>query len=140
MIKFGKGVVKFRVPILIISFLLLIPAALGYFKTRVNYDILTYLPKDIETMKGQDILLDQFGSGSFSFLVVEGMQEKDISAMRENIADVDHVKDCIWYDSLSDISIPMDMLPDEVYDFFNNDEADSTLMVVLYDSSLLKKS
>lgn len=136
MIKFGKGVVKFRVPILIISFLLLIPAALGYFKTRVNYDILTYLPKDIETMKGQDILLDQFGSGSFSFLVVEGMQEKDISAMRENIADVDHVKDCIWYDSLSDISIPMDMLPDEVYDFFNNDEADSTLMVVLYDSSM----
>ncbi len=136
MIKFGKGVVKFRVPILIISFLLLIPAALGYFKTRVNYDILTYLPKDIETMKGQDILLDQFGSGSFSFLVVEGMQEKDISAMREDIADVDHVKDCIWYDSLSDISIPMDMLPDEVYDFFNNDEADSTLMVVLYDSSM----
>ncbi len=136
MIKFGKGVVKFRVPILIISFLLLIPAAFGYFKTRVNYDILTYLPKDIETMKGQDILLDQFGSGSFSFLVVEGMQEKDISAMREDIADVDHVKDCIWYDSLSDISIPMDMLPDEVYDFFNNDEADSTLMVVLYDSSM----
>ena len=136
MIKFGKGVVKFRVPILIISFLLLIPAALGYFKTRVNYDILTYLPKDIETMKGQDILLDQFGSGSFSFLVVEGMQEKDISAMREDIADVNHVKDCIWYDSLSDISIPMDMLPDEVYDFFNNDEADSTLMVVLYDSSM----
>ena len=87
-------------------------------------------------MKGQDILLDQFGSGSFSFLVVEGMQEKDISAMREDIADVDHVKDCIWYDSLSDISIPMDMLPDEVYDFFNNDEADSTLMVVLYDSSM----
>lgn len=136
MIKFGKGVVKFRVPILIISFLLLIPAALGYFKTRVNYDILTYLPRDIETMKGQDILLDQFGSGSFSFLVVEGMQEKDISAMREDIADVAHVKDCIWYDSLSDISIPMDMLPDEVYDFFNNDEADSTLMVVLYDSSM----
>lgn len=136
MIKFGKGVVKFRVPILIISFLLLIPAAIGYFNTRVNYDILTYLPKDIETMKGQDILLDQFGTGSFSFLVIEGMQDKDISAMREDIADVDHVKDCIWYDSLSDISIPMEMLPDEVYDFFNDDEADSTLMVVLYDTGM----
>ncbi len=136
MIKFGKAVVKLRVPILILSFLLLIPSAIGYFNTRVNYDILTYLPEDIETMEGQDILLDEFGTGAFSFLVVEGMDAKDIASMRESIAGVDHVKDCIWYDSLADISIPMEILPDEVYEFFNNDEANSTLMMVLYDSSM----
>ena len=86
MIKFGKAVVKLRVPILILSFLLLIPSALGYFNTRVNYDILTYLPEEIETMKGQEILLEEFGTGSFSFLVVDGMDEKNISEMREQIS------------------------------------------------------
>lgn len=111
MIKFGKAVVKLRIPILILSFLLLIPSAIGYFNTRVNYDILTYLPKDIETMKGQDILLDEFGTGAFSFCVVEGMEPKDISAMREEMAQVNHVKDVIWYDSILDVSIPMEMLP-----------------------------
>lgn len=136
MIKFGKAVVKLRVPILILSFLLLIPSAIGYFNTRVNYDILTYLPKDIETMKGQDILLEEFGTGAFSFCVVEGMEPKDISAMREQIAEVDHVKDAIWYDSILDISIPMEMLPDDVYNFFNNKDADATLLVVLYDTSM----
>ncbi len=136
MIKFGKAVVKLRIPILILSFLLLIPSAIGYFNTRVNYDILTYLPKDIETMKGQDILLDEFGTGAFSFCVVEGMKPKDISAMREEMAQVDHVKDVIWYDSILDVSIPMEMLPDDLYEFFNNKDADSTLMVVLYDTSM----
>ena len=136
MIKFGKAVVKLRIPILILSFLLLIPSAIGYFNTRVNYDILTYLPKDIETMKGQDILLDEFGTGAFSFCVVEGMEPKDISVMREEMAQVDHVKDVIWYDSILDVSIPMEMLPDDLYEFFNNKDADSTLMVVLYDTSM----
>ena len=136
MIKFGKAVVKLRIPILILSFLLLIPSAIGYFNTRVNYDILTYLPKDIETMKGQDILLDEFGTGAFSFCVVEGMEPKDISAMREEMAQVDHVKDVIWYDSILDVSVPMEMLPDDLYEFFNNKDADSTLMVVLYDTSM----
>lgn len=136
MIKFGKAVVKLRIPILILSFLLLIPSAIGYFNTRVNYDILTYLPKDIETMKGQDILLDEFGTGAFSFCVVEGMEPKDISAMREEMAQVDHVKDVIWYDSILDVSIPMEMLPDDLYEFFNNKDADSTLLVVLYDTSM----
>ena len=136
MIKFGKTVVKLRIPILILSFLLLIPSAIGYFNTRVNYDILTYLPKDIETMKGQDILLDEFGTGAFSFCVVDGMEPKDISAMREEMAQVDHVKDVIWYDSILDVSIPMEMLPDDLYEFFNNKDADSTLMVVLYDTSM----
>lgn len=136
MIKFGKAVVKLRVPILIISFLLLIPSAIGYFHTRVNYDILTYLPEDIETMKGQDILLDEFGTGAFSFCVVEGMEPKDISEMREQITSVDHVKDAIWYDSVMDISVPMEMLPDDIYEFFNNKDADATLMVVFYDTSM----
>lgn len=136
MIKFGKGVVKFRIPILILSILLLIPAGIGYFNTRVNYDILTYLPEDIETMKGQDILLEEFGTGAFSFCVVEGMEAKDISVMREEIAEVPHVKSVIWYDSLADISIPMEMLPSDIYEFFNNKEADSTLLAVLYDTSM----
>jgi hypothetical protein len=136
MINFGKGVVKLRVPILILSILLLIPSGIGYFNTRVNYDILSYLPKDIETMEGQDILLDEFGTGAFSFCVVEGMDSKDISAMRKSMEEVDHVKAVIWYDSLADISIPMSMLPDELYDFFNNSDTDSTLLAVLYDSSM----
>lgn len=136
MIKFGKGVVKLRVPILILSILLLIPAGIGYLNTRVNYDILTYLPKDIETMKGQDILLEEFGTGAFSFCVVEGMDEKDISEMRKDMEEVDHVKAVIWYDSIADISIPLEMLPNDIYDFFNNKDADSTLMAVLYDTSM----
>ena len=136
MIKFGKGVVKLRIPILILSILLLIPAGLGYLNTRVNYDILTYLPEDIETMKGQDILLKEFGTGAFSFCVVEGMEAKEIAAMREEIAEVPHVKDVIWYDSFADISIPMELLPDELYEFFNNQETGSTLLAVLSDTSM----
>ena len=136
MIKFGKAVVKLRIPILIISFLLLIPSAIGYFNTRVNYDILSYLPEDIETMKGQDILLDEFGTGAFSFCVVEGMDAKDIKVMREEMEQVSHVKSVIWYDSLADISIPMQMLPDDVDDFFNNADTGSTLLAVLYDTSM----
>lgn len=136
MIKFGKGVVKLRVPILMISILLLVPAAFGYFNTRVNYDILTYLPGEIETMKGQDILLEEFGTGAFSFCVVEGMDAKGVSAMREKIAQVPHVKDAIWYDSVMDISVPMEMLPDNIYEFFNNRETGSTMLAVLYDTSM----
>ena len=136
MIKFGKGVVKHRVLILIISFALLIPAAFGYFNTRVNYDILSYLPDELESMKGQDILVDEFGTGAFSLCVIEGMEDKDISTLREQIADVDHVKSVIWYDSLADLSVPMDVLPDEIYDIFNNDESDSTLMAILFDTSM----
>ena len=136
MIKFGKAVVKLRIPILILSILLLIPAGIGYLNTRVNYDILTYLPEDIETMKGQDILLEEFGTGAFSFCVVEGMEPGDVAVMREQMAEVPHVKSVIWYDSLADISIPIEMLPDEIYEFFNNDEKDSTMLAVLYDTSM----
>lgn len=136
MINFGKGVVKLRIPILIVSIILLFPAALGYFHTRVNYDILTYLPKEIDTMKGQDILLDEFGTGAFSMCVVEGMEDQDISKMRKNMEKVDHVKKILWYDSLADLSIPKTMLPDKVQNAFINEDKDATLMVIFFDSSM----
>ena len=103
MINFGKKVVKFRVPIFIISLMLLIPSAFGYFGTKINYDILSYLPGDIETMKGQDILVDEFGTGAFSLFVAEGMDNKDVAALKSKIEKVEHVSKVIWYDSILDI-------------------------------------
>ena len=134
--KFAKGIVKCRFMILIIAVALLIPSAIGYFNTRINYDVLTYLPDNIETMVGQDILLDQFGVGSFSMYIVEGMQAKDVSALKEKIEQVDHVKSVLWYDSFMDLSIPMEMLPDEIYDAFNNASTDSTMMFIMYDTGM----
>lgn len=134
--KFGKGVVKCRVLILILSVILLIPSAFGYFRTRVNYDILSYLPEEIETMKGQEILKDDFGIGAFSLCVVEGMENKDVCALEEKIGEVPHVKSVVWYDTIADLSLPMEVLPDELYDVFNNDEHDATLMAVLYDTGM----
>ena len=136
MINFGKWVVKHKIAILVIGILLLIPSALGYFKTRVNYDILTYLPKDIETMKGQDILVDEFGTGAFSMCVVEGMSDKDISKMRKEMEAVPNVKAVLWYDSLVDLSIPKELLPDEIKEVFMNEEADSTILFVLFPTSI----
>lgn len=135
MLKLGEKIVSARVVILILSFVLLIPAAYGYIKTRVNYDILSYLPKDIETMEGQDILVDQFGTGAFSLYVVEGMEDKDISALKEKIENVDHVSKVIWYDSFADLSVPKSMLPDSLYDAFNNDEKDATMMAIIFDDT-----
>lgn len=132
--KLGNGVVKFRVPILILAFLLLIPSAIGYFNTRVNYDILSYLPGDIETMKGQDILEEEFGTGAFSMFIVQGMPEKDVSALKAKIQDVNHVKDVLWYDSVMDLNVPMEVLPDELKDAFNN--GDSTMMAILFDTTM----
>lgn len=129
--KLSHLIVKLRYVILIVAIALLVPAAIGYFNTRVNYDILTYLPKDIETMKGQDILLDQFGTGSFVLYVAEGMEEKDVANLKSKIENVDHVADVIWYDSVMDLSVPMEMLPTEVYDAFNSDDA--TMMFVVFD-------
>lgn len=134
--KFGEGVVKYRVLILLLSVALLIPAAFGYFKTRINYDILSYLPDEIETMKGQEILKDDFGIGAFSLCVIEGMRAKDISALEQKIEEVPHVKKAVWYDTLADLSMPMEVLPKELYEVFNNDEHDATLMAVLYDTGM----
>ncbi len=131
--RFAKAVVKLRVPILILAFLLLIPSGIGYINTKVNYDMLSYLPEEIDTMKGQDILKEEFGTGAFSMFVVEGMEEKDVSALKAKIEQVDHVKDVIWYDSVMDLSIPMEMLPDEIYNTFNN--GDATMMFILFDDT-----
>ncbi len=129
--KLSKQIVKLRYLILILAIALLIPAGIGYLKTRVNYDILTYLPKDIETMKGQDVLLDQFGTGAFVLYVAEGMEEQDVATLKANIEKVDHVSDVLWYDSLMDLSVPMEMLPDDVYKAFNSDDA--TMMFIIFD-------
>ncbi len=129
--KLSQLIVKLRYVILIVSIALLIPAGIGYLNTRVNYDILTYLPKDIETMKGQDILLDQFGTGAFVLYVCEGMEEKDVANLKAEIEKVDHVADVIWYDSIMDLSVPMQMLPGEVYEAFNSDDA--TMMFIIFD-------
>lgn len=122
-----------RIPIFILSVALLIPSFLGYVSTRVNYDILSYLPGDIETMKGQDILVNEFGTGAFSLFVAEGMEEKEISALRRDIEQVEHVNKVIWYDSFMDISVPMELLPAGLKDAFNN--GDATLMAIIFDET-----
>lgn len=131
--RFAKGIVKFRIPILIAAIVLLIPAYIGYVNTRVNYDVLVYLPKDIETMKGQDILEDEFDTGAYSLVICEGMSNKQLSSLQKDLEEVDHVNNVIWYGSLVDPSIPMNMLPDDIYDAFNAD--DSTLMFITFDTT-----
>lgn len=131
---FGQVVVKLRIPILIMAIFLLIPAAIGYIKTRTNYDILTYLPKDIETMKGQDILAKDFGTGAFSMVIVDGMQAKDMEKLADKIGEVDHVKRVICYDSLTGGGIPKELLPEKVENAIV--KGDSQLMIVFFDTTL----
>ena len=133
MLKFGEWIVKHRALILIIGVLLLIPSALGYVKTRVNYDILSYLPKDINTMIGQDILKEDFGQGGFSLVMVEGMSDKDVAATADRIKAVDHVSDVICYQSMTGCNIPKEILPENIYDFFNH--GDNTMMAVFFDDT-----
>lgn len=131
--RFGKFVVKFRTPILIIAILLLIPAALGMIYTRVNYDMLSYLPDTIETMKGQNILSDDFGKGAFSLVVVEGMDEKDLATLENDIKQVDHVDTVLGYEDLTSNRIPKELIPEKYYDAFNS--GDATMVAVFFDSS-----
>ena len=131
MIKFGKAVVKSRIVILISSVLLLIPALLGYISTRINYDVLTYLPEEIETMQGQEIMIEDFGTGAFSMFIVDGMELKDVAELKAKIEEVDHVEKVLWYDSIMDISVPQSMLPDKVYEVFNSDTG--TMMAIFFD-------
>ena len=133
MVKFGKKIVKFRVPILILSILLLIPSALGYLHTRINYDVLTYLPDNIETMKGQDILVNDFGTGAFSMVVVEDMPLKDVQKLKNKFEEIEHVKKVLWYDDIADISVPTSMMPKDLKNIFFAD--DSTMMLVLFDNT-----
>lgn len=135
MLNMGKKIVRLRIPILIISFLLLLPSGFMYLNTRINYDILSYLPENIDTMKGQEILLDEFGTGAFSLCVVEGMGSKEVAGLKKNIETVEHVKNVIWYDTLSDVSVPMEVLPEDIVAAFNNKEKGSTLLMVLFDTS-----
>ena len=130
MVKVGKKIVKFRVPILILSIILLIPAVWGYVNTRINYDVLTYLPEDIETMQGQEIMTNDFGIGAFSMLMVDGMEDKDIVKLKEKVEKVDGVANVLWYDSLADISVPQSMLPSKLYDEYNTE--DGTMMAVFF--------
>jgi len=134
--KISKGIVKGRFLILIVAIALVIPSAIGYLNTRINYDVLTYLPKDIETMKGQEILLDEFGVGSFSMYMAQGMSEKDVSKLKVEIEQVDHVKEVLWYDSFMDLSVPMELLPTDIYEAFNNANTDTTMMFILYDTGI----
>ena len=131
--KFGKFIVKFRRIILIVAVLLLIPAGICYINTKVNYDLLYYLPDEIDTMKGQDIMMDEFGAGAFSMVVLENMDYEHVAELKSKIEDVEHVEKVIWYDSFLDTDIPAQLLPDSLYDAFNTE--DSTLMMVIFNDS-----
>lgn len=131
--RFSKAVVKCRVPILILTLLLMIPSAVGMAKTRINYDMLDYLPEDMDTVIGQNDLMEDFGKGAFSFIVVDGMSDRDVDSLCERIKQVEHVETVLWYSSLADITIPKELLPDSIYNEFNN--GDSTLVAVFLDSA-----
>ena len=131
--RFSKAVVKCRIPILIIAIALLIPSVLGMAATRINYDMLDYLPADMDTVIGQNELMEDFGKGAFSMLVIENMPEKDVAELEQKIKQVDHVDSVVWYDSIADLSVPMQLLPAKIYNEFNTDDA--TLMAVFFDSA-----
>ncbi len=131
--RFSKTVVKYRIPILILTIILMIPSFIGMVSTRVNYDMLTYLPENIDTVTGQNELLEDFNKGAFTFLIFEDMPEKDVAKAKKEIEQIDHVDTVLWYDSLADLSIPMELLPDKLYDEFNTGH--STMMAVFFDSS-----
>ncbi len=129
----ANAIVKHRILILVLCILLLIPAAIGMQNTRINYDMLDYLPEDMDTVIGQNALMDDFGKGAFSFIVVEDMPRRDVAALKEKLQQVKHVETVLWYDSLADLSIPMEMLPKKLYDAFNTENA--TMMAVFFDSA-----
>ena len=130
--RFGWAVVQSRFVILIAAFILLIPSVIGYLGTKTNYDMLSYLPDSFETMKGQSIMEDEFGTGGFSFIMVQDMPFKDVAAMKKKMEKVDHVEKVLWYDDFADISIPVEVLPDKIKDaFYREDKNETLLMVVL---------
>ncbi len=131
--KFGQAVVRLRIPILVLALALMVPSVLGMAGTRINYDMLDYLPEDMETVVGQNELLRDFGKGAFSFLIVEGMPPQDVADLKAQVEQVDHVESVLWYDTFADLSVPMELLPDRLYRAFNAE--DSTLMAVFFDTS-----
>ena len=132
-IKFGKWVAKHKIFIIIAAVLLLIPATIGYISTRINYDVLSYLPKSLETVSGQDTMVDEFGMGAFSMIVVEDMDNKDVVALKEKLKKVNHVEKILWYDDALDISVPKEMLPDDLQEALFNGNA--TMMIALFDNT-----
>lgn len=133
MINIGKWITKHKNIILVIAFILLIPAGIGYVSTRVNYDVLSYLPERLETIKGQDILVDEFGMGAFSMVIVEDMPMKDAAKLEKQLESIDHVKDVLWYDDAVDISVPTEMIPEDLRKAFFNGKA--TMMIALFDDT-----
>ena len=133
--KFGKVVVKLRIPILVLSFLLLIPSVLGYFNTRVNYDILYYLPSDIDTMQGQEILLDDFGKGAYAMVVVDGMNKSNVSKLVKKVEGVDHVASVISYSGIVGDDVPSEILPDKFRSYFENEDSGATLFAIFFDDT-----
>ena len=133
MVSLGKWIAKHKYLILLIGFLLLIPSFYGMIKTRTNYDILSYLPDTLETVKGQDIMVDEFGMGAFSMVVVEGMELKDVQKLEDQFSEVEHVKDVLWYDDVADLSLPVDMIPNDLREAFFR--GDATMMLVLFDNT-----
>ena len=133
MVKVGKWIARHRVLMLIVGFLLIIPSVIGMAKTRVNYDLLSYLPEHLETVKGQDILVDEYGMGAFSMVVVENMDLKDVQKLEEKFENVSHVKDVLWYDDVADISLPVEMIPSNLREAFF--KGDATMMLVLFDNT-----
>ena len=133
--KFGKVVVKLRIPILVLSFLLLIPSVLGYFNTRVNYDILYYLPSDIDTMQGQEILLDDFGKGAYAMVVVDGMNKSNVSKLVKKVEGVDHVASVISYSGVVGDDVPSEILPDKFRSYFENEDSGATLFAIFFDDT-----
>lgn len=133
--KFGKVVVKLRIPILVLSFLLLIPSVIGYFNTRVNYDILYYLPNDIDTMQGQDILLDDFGKGAYAMVVVDGMNKSNVSKLVKKVEGVDHVASVISYSGIVGDDVPSEILPDKFRSYFENEDSGATLFAIFFDDT-----
>lgn len=130
--RFAKAVVKHRVPILIVTLILMIPSVIGMAATRVNYDMLTYLPEDMETVIGQNALLEDFNKGAFTFLIFEDMPAKNAAKLKQRVETIEHVDTVLWYDSLSDLAVPMELLPDALYSEFNTDH--STMMAVFFDA------
>lgn len=133
MVKTGKWIAKHRILIVLIGILLLIPSVIGTIKTRINYGILSYLPESLETVKGQDVMVDEFGTGAFSMVVVEDMPLKDVQKLKNKFEEIEHVKKVLWYDDIADISVPTSMMPKDLKNIFFAD--DSTMMLVLFDNT-----
>ena len=133
MVKTGKWIAKHRILIVLIGILLLIPSVIGTIKTRINYDILSYLPESLETVKGQDVMVDEFGTGAFSMVDVSIIKLKDVQKLKNKFEEIEHVKKVLWYDDIADISVPTSMMPKDLKNIFFAD--DSTMMLVLFDNT-----